>query len=183
MRYLSPVGQDYPRIKSMHNVYSADIVKQPGQSVPWETTTETDSEPLEVNIIFTEPQATTAALKAAESFARELRAHIRLQAAIVVPFRVPLDQPLVSVSFFEQLLRDLVGQSEQDGFGRTIHLYICRDRNEALLQVLKPSSLVVIGGRKHWWPTTASRMARALRAQGHRVVFVDVKEQTTGRLR
>lgn len=167
----------------MQNVYSADIVKQPGQSAPWETTTGTDSEPLEVNVIFTEPRATAAALKSSESFARGFGACIRLRAAIAVPFRLPLDQPPISVCFLEQLLRDLVGQPEQDGFERTIHLYVCRDRSETLLQVLKPNSLVVIGGRKHWWPTAASRMAGALRAQGHRVVFVDVKEQTIGLLR
>ena len=183
MRCLSPVVQDYPRIESMQNVYSADIVIQPGQSVPWETATGTDSEPLEVNVIFTEPQATAAALKATESFARGFGACIRLRAAIVVPFRLPLDQPPISVCFFERFLCDLVGQPQQDGFERTIHLYLCRDRGETLLRVLKPNSLVVIGGRKHWWPTPATRMAGALRAKGHRVVFVDVEGRTTGSLR
>lgn len=153
---------------------------QLGQSVTWETTAETDSQPLEVNVIFTELQATAAALRAAESLARGLGACIRLWAAIIVPLRLPLDRPPVSVRFMEQLLGDLAGQPEQDGSDVTVHLYVCRDWLGALSQVLKPNSLVVIGGRTHWWPTAASRMAGALRGKGHRVVFVDVKERTTG---
>ena len=167
----------------MKKLFSADIVKQPGRSVTWETTAGASSEPLEVlevNVIFTKPQATAAALKAAESFAQGLGACICVRAAIVVPLRLPLDRPPISVCFFEKLLRDLVGQPEPDGSELTAHLYVCRDWVEALLEVLKPNSLVVIGDRKHWWPTRASRMAGALRAQGHRVAFVNAKEQTTG---
>ena len=164
----------------MRKLYSADIVKQPGWSVTWETTAGVGSEPLEVNVIFTERKATVAALQAAESFASGLGGYIRVLASIVVPLRLPLDRPPVSVCFFEQLLAHLVGQPGTDAFERTAHLYICRDWTGTLLQVLKPNSLVVIGGRKHWWPTAASRMAGALRARGHRVAFVDIKEQRTG---
>ena len=148
----------------MKNLYSAEIVKQPGRSLIGERTGGPGSEPLEVNVIFTDPQATSVALKAAESFARGLGAGIRLRAVIVVPVRVPLEQPPVSVRFMEQRLRNLVGQPDPDGPELSIHLYVCRNRVEALLQVLKPNSLVVIGGRKHWWPTVASQMAGALRA-------------------
>jgi len=164
----------------MKKLYNADIVKQPGRSVAWDRTSGVGSEPLEVNVIFTEPETTAGALKAAESFAQGLGTRIRLRAAIVVPLRLPLDQSPVSVRFMEQLLRDLVGQREPDGSERTAHLYVCRDWLGALSQELKPNSLVVIGGRKHWWPTRASRMARALRAKGHQVAFVDVQERTTG---
>jgi hypothetical protein len=166
----------------MKNLHSADIVMQPGRSVTWETTAGTDSQPLEVNVIFTELQATAAALKSAESLARGLGASIRLRAAIVVPLRLPLDQSPVSVPFMEQLLSELVSQSESDAFEHTVHLYICRDGIETLLHVLRPNSLVVIGGRRRWWPTAAARMARRLRANGHRVAFVDFTKQTTGSL-
>ena len=183
MRCLSPVAQDQHRIGSMKNLYSADIVKQPTGSAIWETTTGFASEPLDVNVIFTQQHATAAALKSAQSLARGLGASIRLRAAIVVPLRLPLDQPPVSVRFMERLLCDLVGQPEPDGSEVSVHLYVCRDWIETLLQVVRPNSLVVIGGRKHWWPTAASRMARALRGIGHRVVFVDIKEQPTGSVR
>jgi len=177
MHRLSPIAQDGHRIKSMKYVYSADRNQSAGLPTS-ETTAGTGSEQLEVNVIFTEKQATAAALKSAESLASGLGACIRLRAVIAVPFRSSLDQPPVSVRFMEQLLCNLADHREENGAGRTVHLYVCRDQIETILRVLKPNSLVVIGGRKRWWPTATSRIAGALHAKGHRVVFVDAKRQT-----
>ena len=136
------------------------------------------SGPLAVNVIFTDVQSTAAALKFAQSFARELGARISLRAAVAVPFQLPLDQPQISVAFLQDAMRELVAQLKSETFDPTIHLYLCRDRIWALSQVLKPNSLVVIAGRKRWWPTAETRMARALRAEGHRVIFVDSKTRS-----
>ena len=136
------------------------------------------SGPLAVNVIFTDVQSTAAALKFAQSFARELGARISLRAAIAVPFQLPLDQPQISVAFLQDAMRELVAQLKSETFDPTIHLYLCRDRVWALSQVLNPNSLVVIAGRKRWWPTAETRMARALRAEGHRVIFVDSKTRS-----
>lgn len=133
---------------------------------------------LEVNVIFTDPQATVAALKAAGSLARDLEARIRIRAAIAVPYTLPLDKPPVCAGFIEKLLFDLVCRLDLDAFEPSIHLYQCRDRVETLLRVLSPNSLVVIGARKHWWPTAESRVAKALRSKGHRVVFIGLKPGT-----
>ena len=162
----------------MKNLHNADIGMKLGQAVTWETAAGIDSQPLEVNVVFTELGATAAALKSAESLARGLGASIRLRAAIIVPLQLPLDQPPVSVRFMEQLLRDLVSRWESDAFEHTVHLYICRNWTETLLEALRPKSLVVIGGLKHLWPTSATRMARVLRSNGHQVAFVDAREQT-----
>ena len=177
MHRLSPAAQDGNRIKSMKNVYSADRNQQSAGPPTSETTAGTGSEQLEVNVIFTEKQATAAALKSAESFASGLGACIRLRAVIAVPFRLSLDQPPVSVCFMEQLLCNLADHREENGAGCTV-LYVCRDQIETILLVLRPNSLVVIGGRKRWWPTATSRIAGALHAKGHRVGFVDAKRQT-----
>jgi hypothetical protein len=131
-----------------------------------------------VNVIFTDLQETAAALKFAQSFATELGAHISLRAAVAVPFRLPLDQPPVSVAFLQDVMRKLVAQLHREAFDPTLHLYLCRDRVSALSQVLKPNSLVVIGGRKRWWPTAETRMARALQDKGYRVVFVDSRARS-----
>jgi hypothetical protein len=157
-----------------------DIVNHRGRSIDCGSAEGVAAESLEVNVIFTEPSATAAALEATESFARELGACIRLRAAIVVPWQLPLDQPPVSVSFFERALRDFAGQREQNAPDCTVHLYICRNWIDTLSEVLTPSSLVVIGARKHWWPTAEDRMARSLRAQGHRVALVDFREEVMG---
>lgn len=64
-----------------------------------------------------------------------------------------------------------------DAVERRIHLDVCRDEIKTLPRVLGPNSLVALGGRKRWWPTAPSRIAEALRANGHRVVFVEADER------
>ncbi len=167
----------------MNNLFSASTVKQCKASEAGETASSLASEPLEVNVVFTKQQATAAALQTAQSLARGLGATIRLRAGIVVPLRLSLDQPPVSVQFMEGLLRNLVGQPEPAGSEVTVHLYVCRNWIETLLHVLRPNSLVVIGGRRQWWPSEATRMAAALRVKGHRVALVSAKGQTLGRVR
>lgn len=134
--------------------------------------------PLELNVIFTEPETTACALNFAQSLARELGACLHLHAAIAVPLTLPIDQPPVSVAFMQEKLRALAAQVECGGFEPSMHLYLCRDRAAALLQVLRPHSLVLLGGRKRLWPTEAGRLGRALRAAGHRVIFVDSRNQS-----
>jgi len=135
------------------------------------------SRPLEVAVIFTDPKGTAAALNFAQTFARELGARIQLCAAIGVPHQLPLDESPVSVAFLRDNLRKLASQVTEKGFEPTVHVYLCRDRVPALLQVLRANSLIVLGGRKHWWPTAESRLARVLRAKGHQVIFVDSRTQ------
>jgi hypothetical protein len=160
---------------TMKVLLSSAVTKPVRPSVSWETTEGLGPKRLEVNVIFTDPQATAVALKTAGSLARDLGACIRVRAAIGVPYEFPLDKPQVSVGFIEELLSNLVHRLELDTFEPIVHLYLCRNRSETLLQVLSPNSLVVIGGRKHWWPTAERRMARSLRSKGHRVVFIGLR--------
>jgi hypothetical protein len=167
----------------MKNQSNTAIAKPARPSVIWETAEGLGPKRLEVNVIFTDPQATVAALKTAGSLARDLGACIRVRAAITVPYALPLDKPPVSVRFTEHLLSDLVCRLGLDTFEPSVHLYLCRDQLKTLLGVLVPNSLVVMGGRKHWWPTAERRMARALRSKGHRVVFIGLKRGTKSDLR
>ena len=153
----------------------ATAAATPAPLVSWQTAGDQEPSQLEVNLIFTNRQATVCALETVESLARDLGACIRLRAAIVVPYPLPVDEPPVSIPFLEHSLCDLIGRLERHGFEASAHLYVCRDREKALLQVLKRNALVVIGGKKRWWPTAASRLAKVLRSKGHRVVFVDYK--------
>jgi len=162
----------------MKNQISATITKPWPPSVHSEGAEERLPRRLEVNVIFTNPQATVAALKTARSLARNLGACIGVRAAIAVPYALPLDKPPVAVRFTERLLSDLVRRMELRNFDSSVHVYLCRDQVETLLRVLGPNSLVVIGGRKHWWPTAGSRMANALRSKGHRVVSAGLKRGT-----
>lgn len=156
----------------MNILHAPDLWKLPEGRTTCEASAEPGSERLEVNVIFTDPAATTSALKSAETMARGLGCCIHLRAVVGVPTQLPLDQPTVPVSFFEQLLRSLVYELESDTFEPIISVYLCRDRVKTLLEILRPNSLVVIGGRKRPWPTSESRTARILQSTGHRVVFV-----------
>ena len=183
MRCLSPSLHNSQWMSAMKNQSNTAIAKPARPSVIWETAEGLGPKRLEVNVIFTDPQATAAALKTAGSLARDLGACIRVRAAIAVPYALPLDKPPVSAGFIEELLSDLVCRLELDAFEPSVHLYLCRDQVETLLQVLSPNSLVVIGGRKHWWPTAERRVAKALRSKGHRVVFIGLKRGTKSDLR
>ncbi|HVB86132.1 MAG TPA: hypothetical protein VNK23_05620 [Candidatus Dormibacteraeota bacterium] len=157
-------------MKRHHSAESAAVV---GKVFAGENPRATAAEALEINVIYTDRVATAAAMKATEALAHGLADCIRLRAGIVVPLLLPLDQPLVSVEFFEGVLREVAGEPGPDGPELSIHLYLCRDWNDTLLEVLKPNSVVVMGARRRWIPTHESRLARLLRRRGIRVVLVD----------
>jgi hypothetical protein len=165
-----------PHWVSAMKTQTSSIITQPARPAVFRETEESGFGRLEVNVIFTEPRATMAALKTAGLLARDLGASIQVRAAIAVPYALPLDKPPVSVTFIEDLLCRMVRRVGLDRFEPSVHLYECRDRTETFLQVLKPHSLVVICGRKHWWPTAESRMAKVLRSKGHRVVLIGLQK-------
>jgi hypothetical protein len=183
MRCLSRSLHNPQWMGVMKDQSNSAIAKPARPSVSWETAEGLGPGRLEVNVIFTDPQATAAALKTAGSLARDLGACIRVRAAIPVPYRLPLDEPPGPIRFTEHLLLNLVCRPELGTFEPSVHVYLCRDQVEALLQVLRPNSLVVIGGRKHWWPAAERRTAKALRSKGHRVVFIGLKRGTKSDLR
>src|ERR1039457_6929308 len=162
MRCLSRQLHNPQWMGTMKVLLNSAITQPARPSVSWETPEGLGPRRLEVNVIFTDPQATVAALKTAGSLARDLGACIRVRAAITVPYALLLEKPPVSADFIEKFLSDLVCRMELGPFEPSVHLYLCRDQVETLLQALRPNSLVVIGGRKHWWPTAERRMARAL---------------------
>lgn len=88
MRRLSLAEQDYQRIESMKKA-CVDIVEHFRRSVVRGSTDEVAVEPLEVNVIFTQPSPTAAAPEGTESFARGIVACVRIRAAIVVPWQLP----------------------------------------------------------------------------------------------
>lgn len=131
-------------------------------------------ESLSVNVVYTEPGATGAALRLAESLARGLDATIHVRAIVSVPSRLSIDQPPVSVSFLKRLISEGVERFGSPACKYVLHMYLCRSRIETLLNVLRPSSLVVIGGRQRLWPTAESRLSKLLGRAGHHVAFFDL---------
>jgi len=126
---------------------------------------------LDISVVFTSYEATLAALKEAGALAKRLGGHINLIVPEAVPIRLPLTRPPVLLDWNEERLRKMAVQC---GIDTTVNLILCRDSWETLNAVLKPHSLVAVGGRHRWWPTSATRLAHRLRKAGHEVIFVEV---------
>ena len=127
---------------------------------------------LNVFVLFTSVEATLAALKQAGHLAAELGGRIILVALQVVPYPLPLTKPPVGIDWNERRLRLIAGESRVE---TAVHVCLCRDARQTLESVLGPHSLVVLGGRKHWWPTRESKLARRLRRAGHEVILIEME--------
>ena len=88
----------------------------------------------------------------------------------VVPHPVPLEKPPILIEFSENRFRVLASKSPVQ---TSVQIYLCRDRFEALTSVLKPGSIVVLGGPKRWWPTKDEILGRRLRRAGYEVIFTE----------
>ena len=124
---------------------------------------------LEVNVICTDKEETLAALRAAGGLACNLHATIQLLVPQLVPYPLDIDTPAVARDFTARKFQTL---ADGQRVPTSVQVILCRERESAWKQALKPHSLVVIGCRKHWWKPTESRLAQALRRQGHEVITV-----------
>lgn len=132
-----------------------------------------DADPkLNIAVIFTAVESTLAALKHAGVLASHLGACISLVVPQVVPYPLPLNNSPISPGFSQRRFRVIAGQSRVE---TRVAVYFCRDRMETLKAVLRPHSLVVVGGRRTWWPTPEKRLAAELRRAGHEVIFSEME--------
>jgi hypothetical protein len=139
---------------------------------------------LQLYVVFTDLEATRAALKTACLLARELNARLVLLVAKVVPYPLPLEAPPVSGAFTARLLSQLAAEQETDV---TVRVYLCRDRALTIRDALGPGSLVVIGHRKRWWPNGwwpngAPALARLLKREGHQVILAGISRIQPARI-
>ena len=137
-------------------------VTRPDEAVKRESTR------LGVVVVFTSVESTVHALRKAGALASRLNARISLVVPQVVPYPLPLTSPPVLLDFSERRFRVIAAESPVE---TTVRLYLCRDQMETLAAVLEPHSLIVLGGRKRWWPTQEKRLARKLRCAGHEVIL------------
>jgi hypothetical protein len=128
------------------------------------------SSKLNIAVIFTSIESTLSALRTAGALASRLHACITLIVPQVVPYPLPISSPPVPPDFTERRFRVIADESP---IKTRVQVHLCRNRAETLRAVLKPHSLVIIGGRRTWWPTWEKRLARQLRSSGHEVVFAE----------
>lgn len=133
---------------------------------------EGEDDTLKVTVVYTSDQATLSAMQKAAVLAGSLHARINLVCPQIVPFPRPVTSPPVLPEFTERRLRTIASQIPVD---TDIRVCLCRDPEDALAATLRPRSVVVLGGRKRWWPTAEKRLAWKLRRAGHEVIFTETE--------
>jgi hypothetical protein len=132
---------------------------------------------LSVTVISTTDNGTIAALKAARSLATDLDAAITLLNMEIVPARFPLYRSRVSLKYTINQQRSLVRKAGAIEADVDLKIRLCRDWNSGLQRILHRRSLVVIGGKRHWWVSREERLERVLRGLGHHIIFIDVVQE------
>jgi len=128
---------------------------------------------LNIAVIFTTVPTTLSAMRKAGSMAASLGARITLLVPQVVPYPLPLGSPPVLLDWNEKRFRVIASQSPVE---TVVRIFLCRDTRDAVEGSLGPKSLVVIGGRKTFWPfTKEKRLARRLGRCGHEVIFAEAE--------
>jgi hypothetical protein len=141
----------------------------PGPGYPITERPAQQSEPcLNITVVFTSVEATLAALREAGTLADRLSGRVTLVVTQIVPYPLPLTSPPVLITWNERRFRLLAAKSPVE---TRVAVYLCRDRDRTIVEHLSPRSVVVLAGRKRWWPTDESRLARTLRKAGHEVIF------------
>jgi len=131
---------------------------------------------LEISVVYTSDDATAAALRSAGKLAGELDGRIALVVPQIVPYPLPLSSPPVLLGFNERRFAAVAAHSPVE---TRVQIYLCRDREVLLGDVLRPHSLVAVGGRRRWWFSAERRLARRLSREGHEVIFVVAEERGT----
>jgi len=129
---------------------------------------EEGSQRLRINVLFTTPQETRLALQRAAKLSTGLGAEILLIVPQIVPFPLELDNPPVPLGFASEQMCALVESIDADLDG---HIYLCRDRLQTFLHVLRTNSITVLGLKRRWFFSKSERLARALRRKGHHVIL------------
>ncbi len=132
---------------------------------------ETPHSSLEVVVLHTTTQGTLQALRTAAGLAKGLGARIRLLVPQVVGYPLTLTSPQVAAEFTERRFRTIAAGAAIE---TRVDLRLCRDKWETLVSALGARSVVVLGGRRRWWPTRESWLAARLRRLGHQVIFASL---------
>ena len=124
---------------------------------------------LEVVIPYNEPSVVAEVLRQVPALTAGFNARVSLIAVHTLPYPLPFVCPALAHAHLVEQLTELAS-----GCALPVHpqVVLARDRTEGLRYVLKPSSTVLLGTRKHLWPTQEDKLARSLTRDGHKVVLV-----------
>jgi hypothetical protein len=147
---------------------ASPVVASPGVPVPEREipAIRTDT----VYVVFTSMDETLEAVRVAGNFAKALGVPVAIIHVRTVPYALPVDAPCgTSPAETDTFIEGL----RAEGLDMRVHVYLCRDEHQAIRLAFKRHSLIVVAGRRSWWPTSSEHWRRTLEAAGHFVVFVD----------
>ena len=151
-------------------VVNTDTRPRQRVEIPDRSPREQSGEQLHVNVLYTTPLGTLAALKVASRLGASLGARPRVLMLYSVPYALPLEKPAVATDFLEEQIRSLARESTTDF---TARIYVCREPRLTLRGLFSPHSVIVLAGRKRWWLTKEQRWARLLKRSGHEFIFLN----------
>ena len=131
-----------------------------------------------VYVMATGFDGTRAALAAAIPLARGSRARLVLLVPQVVPYPLPVDQPVDSTAFAAERYRDLVDELHGEA---DVRICLCRHADDVIWRMLPARATVVVGGEAgRWRASRGERLARRLTHLGHHVIFAPITERPVG---
>jgi hypothetical protein len=130
-----------------------------------------------VYIIFTTIAETLAAVRVADALGKAMAVPLTLIHFRTVAYPVPADAPRGVTSIETDAF---VARLRIEGYDVRVRVYSCPAKRQVIPFAFKRRSLIVIGGRRSWWPTRPERWRRRLEAAGHFVVLVDTSDTSTG---
>ncbi len=126
-----------------------------------------------VSVLFTTEEDTLAAARVGAVLAEAMAVPLTVIHFRTVPYPLSVHAPAgVSPVESDAFRRRL----ESAGVDARVRVYLCRQRESVVPMAFRGHSLIVMGGRRRWWPTAAERWRRRLEAAGHFVLFVDVRD-------
>ena len=123
---------------------------------------------LEINVIYTDCEATLAAIRYSARLATSFQARIRILLLAIVPYPLTLDECPVCEANHRRLLSSVADAMRIETVAEIVR---CREYAD-LNCTMPPHSIAVVGGRRRWWRrwSVGNRLERALNAGGHKVI-------------
>ena len=121
-----------------------------------------------IYVVATNDRGTCAALATVRACAANLNARIVLLVPYVVPYVQPLEHPADSPQCAGERFRGVADALE---LGVTVRVCVCRSIS-CVMALLPQDALVLLGGKRRWWPTREERLASMLARGGFRTLFI-----------